>query len=341
MPFPGPKHILHKSKRLILCGAAVVCIATVAVTISFSWNQVKSIPVSSSPLETSASGSLLQSSGVSSQSGNTSKHSVMPSSSESQADNSSSSKEPPSPSSKEAAAENTGSEPDLSGKPSVAPPEKEQAKPQQEHIHTYVSKRIAPTCTTAGYTVHTCKGCGAQYTDSRTPPQHELGKYLCLRCGKPEPSLRDRALIAWILENCPQNPQGTYWGREYVQGDSVYKIYASEYVDWIYFDCENQKEQTLFRLALDAAHPDACSLIYYNADVHAGLDLKRGALSSDMNIVWDDFSIWNEDTSCTEASLAAEVLSVLNGHMCVFEDQLLYPGTDFRFSTLGFAKFFR
>ena len=75
--------------------------------------------------------------------------------------------------------------------------------------------------------------------------------------------------------------------------------------------------------------------------MHAGLDLKRGALSSDMNIVWDDFSIWNEDTSCTKASLAAEVLSVLNGHMCVFEDQLLYPGTDFRFSTLGFAKFFR
>lgn len=49
----------------------------------------------------------------------------------------------------------------------------------------------------------------------------------------------------------------------------------------------------------------------------------------------------DQNTFCTEASLAAEVLSVLNGHMCVFEDQLLYPGTDFRFSMLEFAKFFR
>ena len=62
MPFPGPKHILHKSKRLILCGAAVVCIATVAVTISFSWNQVKTqisftllISICKSPLKAHSS----------------------------------------------------------------------------------------------------------------------------------------------------------------------------------------------------------------------------------------------------------------------------------------------
>lgn len=288
-----------------------------------------------------ASESLSEPPPVSFKEGISSEASALSSSSESRAKEAASSAESSSASPGNAAAKDTGSESDPPGKASGTPPEKEQAKPQQKHIHTYVSKKVAPTCTAAGYTVHTCKGCGAQYTDSRTPPQHELGKYLCLRCGKPEPSLRDHALIAWILENCPQNPQGTYWGRKYVQGDFVYSLYASEYVDWIYFDCGNQKEQTLFRLVLDAAHPDSCLLIYYNADVYAYLELKRSALSSDMDIVWDDFSSWNEDTSCTEASVAAEVLRVLNSHMCVFEDQLLYPGTDFRFSTLGFAKFFR
>ena len=35
--------------------------------------------------------------------------------------------------------------------------------------HNYVDKVVAPTCTTAGYTVHTCSKCGSSYRDSELP----------------------------------------------------------------------------------------------------------------------------------------------------------------------------
>ena len=40
--------------------------------------------------------------------------------------------------------------------------------PTPAHTHSYSSSVVAPTCTTGGYTLHTCS-CGASYTDSETP----------------------------------------------------------------------------------------------------------------------------------------------------------------------------
>ena len=35
--------------------------------------------------------------------------------------------------------------------------------------HVYEDEVVTPTCTTGGYTVHTCKECGDQYTDTKVP----------------------------------------------------------------------------------------------------------------------------------------------------------------------------
>ncbi len=40
------------------------------------------------------------------------------------------------------------------------------------HTHTYTEKVVAPTCTEAGYTEHTCE-CGESYKDSEKPAVHD------------------------------------------------------------------------------------------------------------------------------------------------------------------------
>ena len=48
--------------------------------------------------------------------------------------------------------------------------------------HSYTSKVTAPTCTTKGYTTHTCSVCGDSYTDSETAALgHKKGNPVCVR----------------------------------------------------------------------------------------------------------------------------------------------------------------
>lgn len=54
----------------------------------------------------------------------------------------------------------------------------EPAKPA--HTHSYTASVVAPTCTSGGYTVHTCS-CGNSYTDSETPATgHSWGGWYTL-----------------------------------------------------------------------------------------------------------------------------------------------------------------
>lgn len=49
--------------------------------------------------------------------------------------------------------------------------------------HTYRSVVVPPTCTSVGYTVHTCRGCGATKTDTYTDPLgHNVVDGVCTRC---------------------------------------------------------------------------------------------------------------------------------------------------------------
>ena len=83
------------------------------------------------------------------------------------------------------------------------------AQPQTECEHEYVEEVIAPTCTEAGQTVHTCIICGSEYTDGVLPaPGHSFGEWavssaatctekgtevrICSRCGEKETRILDK-----------------------------------------------------------------------------------------------------------------------------------------------------
>ena len=53
--------------------------------------------------------------------------------------------------------------------------------PKLEHVHKYESKVVEPTCTKAGYTVHTCK-CGDTYKDSEVAAKgHSFGEWVVVK----------------------------------------------------------------------------------------------------------------------------------------------------------------
>ena len=54
---------------------------------------------------------------------------------------------------------------------------------QAPHTHSYTAAVIAPTCTSAGYTTHTCQ-CGNSYKDNYTDALgHNYANGVCTRCG--------------------------------------------------------------------------------------------------------------------------------------------------------------
>mgnify|MGYP004506804831 CR=1 FL=1 len=54
---------------------------------------------------------------------------------------------------------------------------------QAPHAHSYTAAVIAPTCTSAGYTTHTCQ-CGNSYKDNYTDALgHNYANGVCTRCG--------------------------------------------------------------------------------------------------------------------------------------------------------------
>ena len=55
--------------------------------------------------------------------------------------------------------------------------------PSEVHNHSYTAKKIAPTCTAQGYTLHTCD-CGDSYKDSYTDKTaHSYKDNVCTACG--------------------------------------------------------------------------------------------------------------------------------------------------------------
>ena len=53
--------------------------------------------------------------------------------------------------------------------------------------HTYLTLSWPATCTTGGFTSHTCRNCGYNYKDHYTDPLgHSYEDGICIRCGEPE-----------------------------------------------------------------------------------------------------------------------------------------------------------
>ncbi len=91
--------------------------------------------------------------------------------------------------------------------------------------HLYTKNTIPATSSSQGYTVHTCQKCGSSYTDSYVAPQHDYGKYLCIYCDKPDPTMNPYySLMAWIEKHqAYTNENGEYvW--VYNSGNATYKV---------------------------------------------------------------------------------------------------------------------
>ena len=63
----------------------------------------------------------------------------------------------------------------------------------EDHTHSFTSTVVGPTCTKAGYTLHTCKSCSYSYTSDETPMlAHQWvtnpngTTHTCSSCGKTE-----------------------------------------------------------------------------------------------------------------------------------------------------------
>lgn len=111
----------------------------------------------------------------------------------------------------EAPSISSSSEPERSPSASEVEPPTVHSEEPVGCIHVYEDSVVAPTCTEEGYTVHICQICGKSYTDSFIAPQHEIGKYTCIRCGKPDPDQTEYSIGAWLKERGEISLNGRFY----------------------------------------------------------------------------------------------------------------------------------
>lgn len=212
-----------------------------------------------------------------------------------------------------------------------------QKKPAEttECIHDYVKKVIAPTCTAQGYTLHTCKKCGKSYRDSYTAPRHEYGKYLCERCGRPDPSTPVYSLSAWLEKNGTLAGNGIYSAIHYEKDGATYNISTNIYTNSeIYFDCEKGGE--IFRIFLD--NTDQCDIFYSYSGLSGSAGPKKSAVSSSFPLKLNHFEN-NGNVICSKEEFTAQMLSKIDGFMKIIQDKLLYPRTGLKLKDFGFTAY--
>lgn len=95
----------------------------------------------------------------------------------------------------------------------------------QPCTHLYTKNVIPATCSSQGYTTHTCKKCGSSYTDSYVAPQHDYGKYLCIYCDKPDPTMDPYySLMAWMDKHKAYTDANGEYVWVYYSGNAEYKV---------------------------------------------------------------------------------------------------------------------
>ena len=95
----------------------------------------------------------------------------------------------------------------------------------QPCTHLYTKNVIPATCSSQGYTVHTCQKCGSSYTDSYVAPQHDYGKYLCIYCDKPDPTMNPYySLMAWMAKHRTYTDENGEYVWVYNSGNATYKV---------------------------------------------------------------------------------------------------------------------
>lgn len=95
----------------------------------------------------------------------------------------------------------------------------------QPCTHLYTKNVIPATCSSQGYTVHTCQKCGSSYTDSYVAPRHDYGKYLCIYCDKPDPTMNPYySLMAWIAKHHTYTDENGEYVWVHHSGNATYKV---------------------------------------------------------------------------------------------------------------------
>ena len=100
----------------------------------------------------------------------------------------------------------------------------------QPCTHLYTKNVIPATCSSQGYTVHTCQKCGSSYTDSYVAPQHDYGKYLCIYCDKPDPTMNPYySLMAWMAKHRTYTDENGEYATYKVTCNTMGSRYIVEY----------------------------------------------------------------------------------------------------------------
>ncbi|HEX3038374.1 MAG TPA: hypothetical protein VHO94_05195 [Oscillospiraceae bacterium] len=204
-----------------------------------------------------------------------------------------------------------------------------------ECTHNYVEKVIAPTCTKQGYTLHTCKKCGKSYRDSYTAARHEYGKYLCLHCGRPDPSNPFNSLVAWLETNGSLAGNGAYSSIKYEKDGTIYSISTNIYYQNVtYFDFEKGEE--IFRITLD--NTDKCNIYYYHNQISGDAKLQKSKVCSSFPLNLNSFEN-NGSAVCSKQEFTAQMNNKIDSFLNIIQDKLLYPRTSLRLENFVFTAF--
>ena len=209
-----------------------------------------------------------------------------------------------------------------------------------ECVHVYVISKVEPTCTSQGYTEHTCTKCGKSYRDAYVGP-HDYGKYFCVYCGRPDPTRPIISLYEWmkIEKNAPIMGNGKFSSINYTENGVTYSIvsdpWATVYDHGISFEYE--KDEEFFSITLESTKK--CSIYYsYNGVNGSNSSLSNASVNSNLEINLDYFYNGG-NTGFTKEEFSKQMVSKIDGAMRTIQDKLLTPKTGLNLKDLGFTYY--
>lgn len=208
--------------------------------------------------------------------------------------------------------------------------------------HTFINETVMPSCTTQGYTTHTCSKCGYSYTDAYTAPQHYIGKYLCDYCGAPDPGNPYYSLSAWINTYVPTrdeagNPNWVYAG----PNNASYSITSCQMMSWLLLRYSRMSENGEWEsLDIELNDRDQQCTVYYFRRTAAG-DYQNGTAVLDRSAVrspeqlWAAMSVGEEVENDSKEAFLADCSNRMEDVVSTIQNQLLSPQLGFTVDMLG------
>ena len=209
-----------------------------------------------------------------------------------------------------------------------------------ECVHIYVVKKVEPTCTSQGYTEHTCSKCGKSYRDAYVGP-HDYGKYFCIYCGCPDPTRPLLSLYEWmkIQKNAPIMDNGKFSSINYTENGVTFSIVSNPWTT-VYdhsISFEYEKGEEIFRITLESTKK--CSIYYrYNGVNGSNSSLSNESVNSNLKINLDYFYDGG-NTGCTKEEFSKQMTSKIDEAMKIIQDKILTPKTGLKLKDFGFSSY--